>query len=151
MQTEIKAVALHMILKLEWHYLLKCFGKKRNVKDQGPIKFFFQDWVTQASFKEAGTADSAMDLLIMSAMIGAIVPGSFLIIHVGTGSKPHVLIGDFSIFFRIERFPDKGRPTCVYTHCNGVYYTLNEHDKGIPVPGVFWVLVITMLYVYKYV
>ena len=46
---------------------------------------FFKIGVTQASFKEAGTADGAMDLLIMSAMIGAIVPGSFLIIYVGTG------------------------------------------------------------------
>ena len=45
----------------------------------------FKIGVTQASFMEAGEADSAMDLLIMSAMIGAIVPGSFLIIHVGTG------------------------------------------------------------------
>ena len=52
------------------------------------MKVFFKIEVTQASFKEAGTADSAMDLLIMSAMIGAIVPGSFFIIHVGTGSKP---------------------------------------------------------------
>ena len=53
------------------------------------MKVFFKIRVTQA-----GTADSAMDLLIMSAMIGAIVPGSFFIIHVGTGSKPHVLFGD---------------------------------------------------------
>ena len=36
-------------------------------------------------WKQTGEADSAMDLLIMSSMIGAIVPGSFLIIHVGTG------------------------------------------------------------------
>ena len=43
--------------------------------------------------------DLLMDLLIMSAMIGVIVPGSFLIIHVGTGSKSHVLFGDFPIFF----------------------------------------------------
>ena len=50
--------------------------------------------------KEAGTAD-AMDLLIMSAMIGAIVSGSFLNIHVGTGSKPHVLFGDFPIFYNV--------------------------------------------------
>ena len=63
------------------------------------MKVFFKIGVTQASFKEAGTADSAMDLLIMSAMIGVIVPGSFLIIHVGTGSKPHVLLGDFPIIF----------------------------------------------------
>ena len=63
------------------------------------MKVFFKIGVTQASFKEAGAADSAMDLLIMSAMIGAIVPGSFLITHVGKESKPHVLFGDFSIFF----------------------------------------------------
>ena len=63
------------------------------------MKGFFKIGVTQASFKEAGTANSAMDLLIMSAMIGVIVPGSFSIIHVGTGSKPHVLLGDFPIIF----------------------------------------------------
>ena len=62
----------------------------------------FSIGVTQASFKEAGTADSAMDLLIMSAMMGAIVPGSFFIIHVGPGSKPHVLFGDFPIIFIIS-------------------------------------------------
>ena len=61
------------------------------------MKLFFKIGVTQASFKEAGTAVRAMDLLIMSAMIGAMVPGSFCIIHVGTGSKPHVLFGDFPI------------------------------------------------------
>ena len=64
------------------------------------MKVFFEIGVTQASFKEAGTAD-AMDLLIMSAMIGAIVSGSFLNIHVGTGSKPHVLFGDFPIFYNV--------------------------------------------------
>ena len=51
------------------------------------MKVFVKIGVTQASFKEAGTAHSAIDLLIMSAMIGAILPGSFLIIHVDTGSK----------------------------------------------------------------
>ena len=67
------------------------------LKLSGSNEGFFKIGVTQASFKEAGTADSAMDLLIMSAMIGAIVPGSFLIIHTGTGSKPHVLFADFPI------------------------------------------------------
>ena len=66
-------------------------------KLSGSNEGFFKIGVTQASFKEAGTADSAMDLLIMSAMIGAIVPGSFFIIHVGTESKPHVLFADFPI------------------------------------------------------
>ena len=69
------------------------------LKFSGSNEGYFKIGVTQASFKEAGTADSAMDLLIMSAMIGAIVPGSFFIIHVGTGSKPHVLFGDFPIIF----------------------------------------------------
>ena len=54
------------------------------------------------SFKEAGTADSAMDLLIMSEMIGAIVPGSCLISHVCTGSKPYVLFGDFPILCHLS-------------------------------------------------
>ena len=57
---------------------------------------FFKIGITKASYKEAGAADSAMNLLIMSAMIGTIVPGSFSIrpIHVGTGSKPHALLGN---------------------------------------------------------
>ena len=63
------------------------------------MKVFFNIGVTQAFFKEAETADRAMDLLIMSAMIGAMVPGSFCIIHVGTGSKPHVLFGDSPMIF----------------------------------------------------
>ena len=66
------------------------------------MKVFFKIGVTQASFKQAGTAYSAMDLLIMSAMIGAIVPGSFFIIHMGTGSKPHVLFSDFQIIFKMS-------------------------------------------------
>ena len=35
----------------------------------------------------------------MSAMIGGIVPGSCLIMHVGIGSKQHVLLDDFPIIF----------------------------------------------------
>ena len=65
------------------------------LKLSGSNEGFCKIGVTQALFKEAGTADSATDLLIMSAIIGAIVPGSCLISHVGIGSKPYVLFVDF--------------------------------------------------------
>ena len=57
-------------------------------KLSGSNEGFFKIGVTQVFFKEAGAANIAIDLLIMSAVIGAIVPGS-LISRVVTGSQPH--------------------------------------------------------------